>query len=38
LIALLRGEGPERAARVLTALGITELDPPTPPATAATIV
>jgi len=30
--------GTERAARVLTALAITELDPPTPPATAATIV
>jgi transposase len=30
--------GTERAARVLAALGITELDPPTPPATAATIV
>jgi transposase len=30
--------GTDRAARVLTALGITELDPPTPPATAATIV
>jgi transposase len=30
--------GTERAARVLAALGITDLDPPTPPATAATIV
>jgi transposase len=30
--------GTERAARVLAALGITELDPPTPPAMAATIV
>jgi len=29
--------GTDRAARVLTALGITELDPPTPPAMAATI-
>jgi transposase len=29
--------GTDRAARVLSALGITELDPPTPPATAATI-
>ena len=30
--------GTDRAARVLAALGITELDPPTPPVTAATIV
>jgi transposase len=30
--------GTERAARVLAALGITELDPPSPPARAATIV
>ncbi|MGH8515603.1 MAG: IS1634 family transposase, partial [Gammaproteobacteria bacterium] len=30
--------GTDRAARILAALGITELDPPTPPAMAATIV
>jgi len=30
--------GTDRAARVLAALGITNLDPPTPPVTAATIV
>lgn len=30
--------GTERTARVLAALGITDVDPPTPPATAATIV
>jgi transposase len=30
--------GTDRAARVLAALGITDLDPPTPPVTAATIV
>lgn len=30
--------GTDRAARVLAALGITELDPPTPPTTATTIV
>jgi transposase len=30
--------GTERAARVLAALGITDLDPPTPPARAATLV
>jgi transposase len=30
--------GTDRAARILAALGITELDPPTPPTLAATIV
>ncbi len=30
--------GTERAARILAALGITELDPPTPPREAATVV
>ena len=30
--------GTERAARILAALGITELNPPTPPSTAATIM
>jgi len=30
--------GTDRAARILAALGITEFDPPTPPAMAATIV
>src|SRR6266545_3341585 len=30
--------GTERAARILAALGITDLDPPTPPATTMTIV
>jgi hypothetical protein len=29
--------GTDRAARVLAALGITELDPPTPPAMATTL-